>query len=98
MTTGRSRKAGGAHVSSPEWQNRPHDGLRDPLHPGRAFTPNEKYAALTEISWQQRMHALITSDPRAVIESCPQELFTAAGYAETVTTTARMIQSRKAGT
>jgi hypothetical protein len=30
------------------WQNRPHDGLRDPLHPGRAFTPNEKYAALTE--------------------------------------------------
>jgi hypothetical protein len=31
-----------------EWQNRPHDGLRDPLSPGRAFTPNEKYAALTE--------------------------------------------------
>lgn len=31
-----------------EWQNRPHDGLRDPLHPGRAFTPNQKYAALTE--------------------------------------------------
>jgi hypothetical protein len=31
-----------------EWQNRPHDGLRDPLHPGRAFSPNEKYAALTE--------------------------------------------------
>ena len=30
------------------WQNRPHDGLRDPLHPGRAFTPNEKYAALIE--------------------------------------------------
>ena len=33
-----------------EWQNRPHDGLRDPLHPGRAFTPNQKYAALTEIA------------------------------------------------
>jgi hypothetical protein len=33
-----------------EWQNRPHDGLRDPLQPGRAFTPNEKYAALTEIA------------------------------------------------
>jgi hypothetical protein len=31
-----------------EWQNRPHDGLRDPLHPGRAFTPNQKYVALTE--------------------------------------------------
>jgi putative transposase len=29
-------------------QNRPHDGLRDPTHPGRAFTPNEKYAALVE--------------------------------------------------
>ena len=32
------------------WQNRPHDGLRDPLHPGRAFTPNEKYAAMGEAS------------------------------------------------
>lgn len=30
------------------WQNRPHDGLRDPLAPGRAFTPNEKYAAVLE--------------------------------------------------
>lgn len=30
------------------WQNRPHEGLRDPLAPGRAFTPNEKYAALLE--------------------------------------------------
>jgi hypothetical protein len=30
------------------WMNRPHDGLRDPHHPGRAFTPNEKYAALVE--------------------------------------------------
>jgi putative transposase len=30
------------------WQSRPHDGLRDPLHPGRAFSPDEKYAALTE--------------------------------------------------
>jgi hypothetical protein len=30
------------------WQNRPHDGLRDPVHPGRMFTPNEKYAALIE--------------------------------------------------
>lgn len=51
-----------------------------------------------QISWKQRMHALITSNPRAVIESCPQELFTAAGYPETVTTTARMIQSGRAGT
>ena len=30
------------------WQNRPHDGLRDPLAPSKAFTPNEKYAALVE--------------------------------------------------
>jgi transposase InsO family protein len=28
--------------------NRPHDGLRDPEHPGRAFTPNERYASLIE--------------------------------------------------
>ena len=46
-----------------------------------------------QISWKQRMHALIASNPRAVIESCPQELFTAAGYPETVTTTAGMIPS-----
>jgi hypothetical protein len=32
------------------WQNRPHDSLRDPAAPGRAFTPNEKYAALVEIA------------------------------------------------
>lgn len=30
------------------WQNRPHDGLRDPSAPGRAFTPNERYAVLVE--------------------------------------------------
>src|SRR6266567_4417995 len=30
------------------WVNREHDGLRDPEHPGRAFTPNQKYAALVE--------------------------------------------------
>jgi transposase InsO family protein len=30
------------------WLNRPHDGLRDPEHPCRAFTPNEKYASLVE--------------------------------------------------
>jgi hypothetical protein len=30
------------------WQNREHDALRDPSVPGRAFTPNEKYAALVE--------------------------------------------------
>src|SRR5258706_10064328 len=30
------------------WQNRPHDGLRHPLVPGKALTPNETYAALIE--------------------------------------------------
>jgi transposase InsO family protein len=32
------------------WQNRPHDGLRHPLMPGKALTPNEAYAALVEIT------------------------------------------------
>ena len=32
------------------WQNRPHDGLRHPLTPGAALTPNEKYAALVEVA------------------------------------------------
>lgn len=30
------------------WANRPHDGLRHPLFPGKALTPNEMYAALVE--------------------------------------------------
>ncbi len=30
------------------WQNRPHDGLRHALTPGKALTPNEQYAALVE--------------------------------------------------
>jgi hypothetical protein len=45
------------------WMNRPHDGLRDPEHPGRAFTPNQKYAALIEAAglrarraWPRRLH------------------------------------------
>lgn len=37
------------------------------------------------------MHALITSNPRTVIQSCPQELFTAAGCPETVRPSASMI-------
>ncbi|WSA97944.1 integrase [Streptomyces sp. NBC_01794] len=31
-----------------KWQNRYHDGLRDPGSPGRTFTPNQKYASLVE--------------------------------------------------
>ncbi|MGW3589165.1 hypothetical protein [Streptomyces fungicidicus] len=30
------------------WQTRPHDGLRDPQAPKRAFSPNEKYATLLQ--------------------------------------------------
>ncbi|WP_406707857.1 Mu transposase C-terminal domain-containing protein [Streptomyces halobius] len=30
------------------WQTRPHDGLRDPEAPTRAFSPNEKYLTLLE--------------------------------------------------
>jgi hypothetical protein len=30
------------------WQNREHAGLRDPLHPLRTFSPNQKYATLIE--------------------------------------------------
>lgn len=30
------------------WQNRPHDGLRHPVMPARALTPNEQYAAMVE--------------------------------------------------
>jgi transposase InsO family protein len=32
------------------WQNRPHEGLRDPVTPGKALTPNEKYAALVGVA------------------------------------------------
>ncbi|WP_406237345.1 Mu transposase C-terminal domain-containing protein [Nocardia sp. NBC_01009] len=30
------------------WSNRPHDGLRHPLIPGKALSPNEMYSALVE--------------------------------------------------
>ncbi|WP_231929451.1 integrase [Micromonospora inositola] len=32
------------------WHNRPHDGLRHPLTPDKALTPNEQYAALVEVA------------------------------------------------
>lgn len=31
------------------WQNRPHDGLRDPLHPHRSLSPNEMFRAYREL-------------------------------------------------
>src|SRR5260370_28542606 len=45
---GRTSRTGVVAVGKSAWQNRPHDGLRDPAHPGRPCTPNEKYAALVE--------------------------------------------------
>jgi len=44
-----------------------------------------------QLAWKQRTHALITSNSRTVVESCPQELFAAAGYPETVATAASTI-------
>lgn len=31
------------------WQNRPHDSLRDPLHPHRSLSPNEMFRAYREL-------------------------------------------------
>jgi hypothetical protein len=49
------------------WQNRPHDGLRDPLTPGRMFTPNEKYASLVQAAG----YAPVALGPEDYIELLP---------------------------
>ncbi|MBG0569017.1 hypothetical protein [Actinoplanes aureus] len=49
------------------WQSRPHDGLRDPPPPGRAFTPNEKCATLIEVAG----YTPIASKPDDYVESLP---------------------------
>jgi transposase InsO family protein len=51
------------------WLNRPHDGLRDPEHPGRAFTPNEKYAALVETAG----YVPVSLSPDDYVELLPAE-------------------------
>lgn len=51
------------------WQNRPHDGLRDPATPGRTFTPNEKYAALVESTGYLPV-ALSGDDYIALLPTC----------------------------
>ena len=48
----------------------------------------QQHGSPAQLAWKQRMRALITSNPRIVIGSCPQELFAAAGYPETVSTAA----------
>jgi hypothetical protein len=51
------------------WLNRPHDGLRDPEHPGRAFTPNEKYASLVETAG----YVPVALSPDDYVELLPAE-------------------------
>ena len=51
------------------WQNRPHDGLRDPLMPGRPLSPNERYAALVTTAG----HVPIALSPWEYIELLPRE-------------------------
>ncbi|MEU1600229.1 transposase [Streptomyces sp. NPDC005708] len=50
------------------WQNRPHDGLRDPLMPGKALSPNEKYAALVAAAG----HVPVALNPDEYIELLPR--------------------------
>jgi hypothetical protein len=47
---GRTSRTGVVAVGKAVWQNRPHEGLRDPLSPGKALTPNERYAALVAVA------------------------------------------------
>ena len=51
------------------WQNRPHDGLRDPLSPGKALTPNERYAALVAVAG----YVPVPLGPEDYIELLPAE-------------------------
>ena len=51
------------------WLNRPHDGLRDPEHPGRAFTPNKKYASLVEAAG----YVPVSLGPDDYVELLPAE-------------------------
>lgn len=58
------------------WQNRKHEGLRDPLNPQRVLTPNEKYASLLAISGYaptplkpEEYIALMPFEPRKITAS-----------------------------
>jgi putative transposase len=51
------------------WQNRPHEGLRDPLCPGKALTPNERYAALVAVAG----YVPVPLGPEDYIELLPAE-------------------------
>ncbi|MDJ0346686.1 Mu transposase C-terminal domain-containing protein [Streptomyces sp. H10-C2] len=58
------------------WQNRPHDGLRDPLMPGKAMSPNEKYAALVAAAG----HVPIALTAEEYIELLPRHRRTINSY------------------
>ncbi|WP_033326265.1 Mu transposase C-terminal domain-containing protein [Streptomyces yerevanensis] len=58
------------------WQTRPHDGLRDPLMPGRPLSPNEKYAALVAAAG----HVPVTLSPTEYIELLPSTRRTLNAY------------------
>ena len=52
------------------WQNRPHEGLRDPLTPDKALTPNEKYAALVAVAG----YVPVAARPRRLHRAAPGDL------------------------
>jgi hypothetical protein len=58
------------------WQNRPHEGLRDPLMPGRAMSPNEKYAALVSAAG----HVPVALSEQEYIELLPRHRRTINSY------------------
>jgi hypothetical protein len=58
------------------WQNRPHDGLRDPLMPGKALSPNEKYASLVAAAG----HVPVALGPEEYIELLPRRWRTINSY------------------
>ncbi|MGK3944427.1 transposase [Streptomyces caeruleatus] len=58
------------------WQNRPHEGLRDPLMPGKALSPNEKYAALVAAAG----HVPVALGPEEYIELLPRHWRTINSY------------------
>ncbi len=58
------------------WQNRPHDGLRDPLMPGKALSPNEKYAALVAAAG----HVPVALSSEEYIELLPRHRRTINSY------------------
>src|SRR5262249_61565736 len=59
------------------WQNRPHEGLRDPLSPGKALTPNERYAALVVVAG----YVPVPLSPGDYIELLPGEWRVVCSYA-----------------